>query len=35
MKVLTMMKEVTRDEKHEKEMAEQKQKLTMNASLWE
>lgn len=35
LKVLGMMKEVVRQEKHDKEIAELKQKLTMNATLWE
>ena len=35
MKVQGMMKEVLRQEKHEKQIAELKQKLTMNGTLWE
>ena len=35
MKQEQMIKDVVSEEKHEKEMAELKQKLTMNSSLWE
>lgn len=35
MKVLTMMKNVLREEKSQRELNETKQKLSMNASLWE